>query len=308
MQLKSHTTDLVHTGAPAEEPQGVNPGDSAVAHLLRNYSAEVTSNDQKSISVVSQMEPGSEVFIASLPSDTCDQQIQAAARIKRAGLTPVPHIVARNIRNCAELDSLLERLVGEAGVDRALMLAGDRDRPAGDFNSSLQLLETGMLAKHGIRKIALSWYPEGHPRISPADLMAARAAKLAVAQTAGLEVVLVSQFCFEAAPIIAAARQIRCEGVKVPLRVGIAGLASRASLLKYAMICGIGTSIRALKERSAARHVLARVSPQELLTELAHAQAADPTLGLQGIHFFTFTALTATIQFIAELRGSRVRA
>jgi methylenetetrahydrofolate reductase (NADPH) len=278
---------------------------AGLADLLRGYSAEVTSGDRKSIdAAITMMEPGAEVFIAS--HDASDRQALAAARLKRGGLTPVPHIVARNIKNLHELDALLGRLTNEAGVDRALILGGDRDQPVGDFSSSLQLLETGMLSKHGIRKIALSWYPEGHPRIPAADLVAARAAKLEVAAKANLDVTFVSQFCFEAAPIVAMAKQIRADGVTAPLRVGVAGPATRTSLLKYAMICGVGASIRALKERPAARGMLAGETPAELLTEVAHAQSITPALGIQGVHFFTFASLAATVRFVDEHRRAGI--
>jgi methylenetetrahydrofolate reductase (NADPH) len=277
---------------------------SGLTELLRDYSAEVTSSDRKSIDVaISSMRPGAEVFIVSLPSDSSERQLLAAVRLKRAGLTPVPHVVARNIKNLTELDGILRRLVEEAGIDRALILAGDRSQPAGDFSSSLQLLETGMLTKRGLRKIALSWYPEGHPRILPQVLVAARAAKLAAAKKADLDVTLVSQFCFEAGPIIAMARQIRSEGLTVPLRVGVAGPTSRPSLLKYAMMRGVGASIRALKERPATRNMLADNTPEDVLSEVALAQAADPALGIQGVHFFTFASLAKTIQFVEGHRA-----
>jgi methylenetetrahydrofolate reductase (NADPH) len=280
-----------------------------LADLLRNYSAEVTSGDHKSIdAAIGLMRPGSEVFIASLPSDSGDRQVSVASRLARAGLTPVPHVAARSIKNLRDLDILLGRLVHEAGVDRALIVGGDRDQPVGDFSSSLQILETGMLSTHGIRKIALSWYPEGHPRISAADLAAARAAKLAVAAQAGLAVTLLSQFCFESAPIIAMAKQIRSEGVTVPLRVGVAGPASRTALLKYALICGVGTSIRALKERPGARGIIAGDTPEKLLADVARAQAADRALGIQGVHFFTFASLAATAKFAEEHARAGVHA
>ena len=281
---------------------------AGLADLLRGYSAEVTSGDRKSIDAATRMmEPGAEVFIAS-HHDSSDRQVLAAAHLKRAGLTPVPHVIARNIKNLREFDALLGRLTNEAGVDRALILGGDRDQPAGDFSSSLQLLETGMLGKHGIRKIALSWYPEGHPRIAAADLVAARTAKLAVAAQAKLDVTFVSQFCFEPAPIIAMAKQIRAEGVRAPLRVGVPGPASRAALLKYALICGVGASLRALKERPAARGMLAGETPAELLTEVARAQSTTPALGIQGVHFFTFASLAATIRFVDEHSRAGIRA
>jgi methylenetetrahydrofolate reductase (NADPH) len=281
-------------GASAEESV------AELGKLLRNYSAEVTSGDRNSIEAAKRMmAPGAEVLIASLPSDPADHQVSVAAELTAAGLTPVPHVVARNIKNLRDLDLLLGRLRNDAGVDRALILAGDRDRPAGDLGSSLQILESGLLGKHGIRKIALSWYPEGHPRIPAADLVAARAAKLAAAADADLDVTLVSQFCFESGPIIAMARQIRAEGVRVPLRVGVAGPASHASLLKYAMICGVGASVRALKER---RGMLSAGTPEDLLVEVALAQAADPSLRIQGVHFFTFSSLAGTVRFVEEQR------
>ncbi len=275
--------------------------------LLRGYSVEVTPSDAKSIDAAAMMDPGAEVFIPSLRSDSGDSQVLAAARLKRSGLIPVPHLVARNIKNPAELAALLRRLRQEAGVERALVLAGDRDQPAGAFSSSLQLLETGALGEHGIRTVYLSWYPEGHPRIGAADLAAARTAKLAAAAKAGFAVTLVSQFCFEAAPIISMARQIRSEGVTVPLRVGVAGPASRLSLLKYAVICGVGASIRALKERPASRSLLAGDTPEDLLREVAAAQAANPALGIQGVHFFTFGSLAATAEFVEKHRQSKAQ-
>jgi methylenetetrahydrofolate reductase (NADPH) len=82
--------------------------------------------------------------------------------------------------------------------------------------------------------------------------------------------------------------------------VGVAGPASRTSLLKYAIMCG--ASIRALKERPAARGMLAGDTPEDLLTEVAQAQADNPALGIQGVHFFTFASLAATIKFAEELR------
>jgi methylenetetrahydrofolate reductase (NADH) len=280
-----------------------------LADLLRNYSAEVTCRDEKSIRAAETLMPsGSEVFIVSLPSDKEDRSIAVAAQLHHAGLVPVPHIVARNIRNRAELETLLRRLTGEAKVDRALILGGDRSQPIGEFDSSQQLLETGLLETCGIRRIKLSWYPEGHPRISDAELAKARAAKLRIAAARGLEVELVGQFCFEPAPIIASARHLRAEGIQVPLRVGVAGPASRASLLKYAMICGVGASVRALKERPGARSLINSETPERLLREVAHAQAEDPNLGIQRVHFFTFASLAATAEFVEQHAAQRLPA
>jgi len=273
---------------------------TALAALLKNYSAEMTTHDRASLEAAGALLPrGTEVFIAALMKDDPDRHIAAATKIRQGGLEPVPHIVARNIRARADLDSLLARLSGEAGVARALVLGGDRDKAAGEFESSLQLIETGLFQKHGIKRIAIGCYPEGHPRIPDPVLDEARAAKLRAAERAGLDVFLVSQFCFDAEPIIALARRMRAQGCNAPFRVGVAGPADRATLVKYAMICGVGASLRALKERqSLARNMLSGETPESVLTNVAEAQNAEPSLGIDSVHFFTFGSLAASIKWV----------
>lgn len=278
---------------------------SALAALLRDYSAEVTAPDRKSLDEAADvMRPGSRVYIASLPNDTADRQVAAAAHLSRIGLIPVPHIVARNIKDRPALENLLARFTGEAGVDRALILGGDRDKPAGDYDSALQLIETGLLQKYGLKRIAIGCYPEGHPRIADAALNAALFQKLAAAERAGLEVIMISQLCFDAGAIIRFAERIRAEGVKARFRVGVAGPARRSTLLKYAMICGVGPSLRALKERQdLTQSLLAGETPEALLTEVAVAFARNPALNIWGVHFFTFAALRKSIEWVESFRN-----
>ena len=275
---------------------------AALAGLLQGYSAEVTARDKKSLECApDMMPPGSEVFVAAIPGESLDRVVAAAAQIRKAGLVPVPHIVARNLESRAVLEDLIARLVGEAGLDRALVLGGDRDHPAGEFDSSLQLIETGVFQRNGIGRIGLACYPEGHPRVADQILEEARASKLVAAGKAGLDVWLVSQFCFDPKPVIALAERMRALGVKAPFRVGVAGPAERTTLIKYALMCGVGASMRALKERQdLAMSVLTGETPEALLTEVAVAQARNPALGIDSVHFFTFGALAKSAQFASE--------
>ena len=223
---------------------------AALARLLDNYSIEITTRDEKALDTAGDLlRPETRVFIASFPKDTVEHFIRGAVKLHKAGMIAIPHIVARNIPSRAVLDDMLARLAGEAGVDRAHVVGGDRDKPAGEFDAALQLLETGLFARYGINRIALACYPEGHPRIPDEVLEQARIDKMRAAAEQGLQVWMVSQFAFEAPPIIALARRMRAQGIDVPYRAGIAGPASHATLLKYAMLCGVGTSLRALKER-----------------------------------------------------------
>ncbi len=275
---------------------------AALADLLHDYSAEVTAHDKKSLEAAADvMRPGSEVYIAAIPGETEDKIVAAAVQLRRGGLVPVPHIVARNLKNRSSLDVLLRRLVAEAGLDRALVLGGDRDKPEGEFTSSLQLLETGLFQAHGIGKIGLACYPEGHPRIKDEVLEEARAQKLKAAAAAGLEVTLISQFCFDAEPVVALAERMRAQGVTQPFRVGVAGPADRAKLVKYALMCGVGASLRALRERhELAKSVMAGETPEALLSEVALARRANPALGISSVHFFTFGSLEKSARWAEE--------
>ncbi len=275
---------------------------AALSGILRNYSAEVTARDKKGLDAAAEMmAPGSEVFVAAIPGESVDRIVAACANIRKSGLEPVPHIVGRNIESKAALDELLARLAGEAGLKRALVLGGDRDKPEGEYHCSLQLIQTGLLQKHGVTRIGLAWYPEGHPRVDDKVLDEARAAKLKAAAEGGLDVWLVSQFCFDPKPVVALARRIRAEGVTAPLRVGVAGPAERSTLIKYALMCGVGASLRALKERQdLAKNVLTGETPESLLSEVAEAQQGQPSLGISGVHFFTFGALAKSAQWAAS--------
>jgi methylenetetrahydrofolate reductase (NADPH) len=272
---------------------------AAMANLLKDYSVELTARDRKSLEIAPEaLKPGQEVFIAALPNDKVDDVVAACAQLRKDGLTPVPHVVARNIESVKALDSLLGRLVDEAGMERCLVLGGDRDKPAGALASSFQILETGLIQKHGVKTIRIGAYPEGHPKISEAQLDEARAQKLALAERDGLDVTIVSQFAFESAPIIAFAKRMRAQGVKAPFRVGVAGPANRGLLIKYALICGVGNSLKMLQKRAdLAMNTLSGETPEAVIGDLAKAQAANPSLGLSGIHFFTFGSLAKSAEF-----------
>jgi methylenetetrahydrofolate reductase (NADPH) len=164
------------------------------------------------------------------------------------------------------------------------------------------VIQTGLFGKHGIGQITIACYPEGHPRISDQVLEQALKDKLEVCRQEGLEVGLVSQFCFDAEPILTMARRFRGWGITAPVRAGVVGPADRAALIKFGLMCGVGASLRALRERhELAKSVISGETPEGLLTEVALARAAEPALGLSGVHFFTFGALGKSTRFVEEV-------
>ena len=277
--------------------------DRRPAELLRGYSIEVTARNRRAAETCRASLPaGTEVYLAFVPGDSHHTVVETATRVRAAGFVPVPHVSARSIASFTQLDDFLERLGGEAGVTQALVVGGDVARPAGPFESSLQLLEAGRFRKHGIRRVGLAVHPEAHRAIAAEDLDAALTAKLAVLEEKLLEPWLVTQFCFEPAPIVRRVARLRAQGVTAPVRVGVAGPADRHTLWKYALHCGIGNSVRALGAHvEALRNLLAVDTPHALLADLADAARRDPTLGIAGVHIFTFGGVAATARW-AEAR------
>jgi methylenetetrahydrofolate reductase (NADPH) len=168
------------------------------------------------------------------------------------------------------------------------------------------VLNSGLLQRHGIEKVYLSCYPERHPHIETQTLTAARAEKVAASEAAGLAIGFISQFCFETAPMIAMMREIRHQGYKQPLRIGLAGPAGPLILLKYAALCGVGPSVRALRDRSSMVTNAMAGSTEQLLAELAEASVREPALRIGGVHFFTFGALARTAEMIGRLMLQKV--
>jgi methylenetetrahydrofolate reductase (NADPH) len=184
-------------------------------------------------------------------------------------------------------------------VQRTLMIAGDLPEPRGPFSASIEVLETGVLQKHGLRAISVAGHPEGHPVVAADVMERALKAKLDFARREGIEVSVITQFCFEAAPITDYVRRLRTDGIGAPVRVGVAGPAGLMTLVKYGMRCGVGNSLRALRSKADIFGRLASdTPPDEILNEVAAAEAAGTIDGIAGVHFYVFGGLRKTGQWL----------
>ncbi|HXJ17037.1 MAG TPA: hypothetical protein VNM68_07540 [Candidatus Polarisedimenticolia bacterium] len=279
-----------------------------VAAMLRGYSVEVSPTSEKIIaSCLERLEPGTEVYLTWIPGEDPYAMVAPAAKLRRAGLFPSPHIGARHLESAAQLDELLGRLVGEAGVDRVLLIGGEREKPLGPFDATLQVMQTGLLQKHNIRRAGISGFPEGHPAISEQVLDESTVAKMNYGRSIGLELQIVTQFCFEGAPIAEWLKRIRAQGVDLPVRIGLAGPAGIATLTKYALHCGVGNSIRALTKSTSFAKLLNERDPEPVIREiLAAAPNGDfsaPPLGIAALHFYTFGGLKKTVEWVNAMRA-----
>src|SRR5262249_27239096 len=151
---------------------------------------------------------------------------------------PVPHIAAREIASRQALDDFLARLRSEADVRRVLLIAGDIAGARGPFKSSRDVAATGMLEPYGIANVSVAGHTEGHPYLDEAATFRGLETWRDWARETKVRVDIVTQFCFESAPILDYLRALDARGITLPVTIGFAGPATPATLTKFALRCG----------------------------------------------------------------------
>jgi len=297
-----------HDGAFAVASGATAPAcdKQAIVDLLTGYSVETSpAAADKLGGFRDHLAPGTRVYVATLPGTGFERVIATARRLRDEGMVPVPHLPARGISGPDQLGRLLAEFSGEAGVEEVLTIAGGLRQPVGAFDRTMQMLETGLFERHGIRRVGVAGHPEGNPDIDPSELGRALVAKNAFADGSGMSLYLVTQFCFDAAPVIAWDRAIRSAGNRLPIHIGIAGPATLKSLLNYARMCGIGPSARMLRRQGRSLARLGTVSaPDQVVAGLARYRATDPQCGIEAAHFYTFGGLRRATRWLdAVLSG-----
>ncbi|MGB8436613.1 MAG: hypothetical protein WCE38_20385, partial [Burkholderiales bacterium] len=193
--------------AAVEAPAGLA---DAISTLVRAGSLEASTRNLADIESYSGLlPPGSDVFTPWLPGEPYHHLVAMARHLRQAGFNPVPHVSARRLTNAAAARDFFGRLQGEARVERVLAVAGDSKAAAGPYDSSLALIETGLLQEYGIRSVGIAGYPEGHRKIPEPVLQTSLASKIDVAQRAGIDLFMVSQFCFDGEIIVDWLRSLR---------------------------------------------------------------------------------------------------
>jgi methylenetetrahydrofolate reductase (NADH) len=89
-----------------------------------------------------------------------------------------------------------------------------------------------------------------------------------------------------------------------PVRIGLAGPATPATLLKFALRCGVGNSVRALQSQAGRfTRLLTETAPDALVDDLRRASAERRIRAVPGFHIFPFGGLRATAKWIGSRPG-----
>jgi methylenetetrahydrofolate reductase (NADPH) len=205
-----------------------------IVSFLQNYSIEATPHDSDKLTEFTELfRPGMAIYVAHLPGSPIDEIIDFAGRLRSHGFRPVPHIVARKLASREQLASSLARLE-QLGVENALVIAGDQAIDNAAFDSSLEVLETGLFEKYGFREVGVAGHPEGSKAIGEQGVREALLAKAKLAATVPYRLHITTQFGFDPVAVTNWESATMSEGVDLPIHVGMAGPASLRQLARFA--------------------------------------------------------------------------
>jgi len=274
-------------------------------NMVDGYSLEMTAKELEGLREAAPLiRPGTQVAITFLPGEEMEQRVQAAVLVRELGFEPIVHLSARRLTSEAELDKYLSDITTRAGVKRVFIIAGDPPEPEGPYENSLQIIESGLLEKHGIEVVGIGGHPEGHPNNSKAELWDWMERKVAAIRAHGMVPLVVTQFAFDDDAIVEWVREMRARGIDVPVRLGVPGPAGIKRLLGFARRCGVGASASVMKKYGvmSLTNLIGSAGPDKLVASLD--EGLTPELGRVRLHLYPFGALTASAQWVNDYAAS----
>lgn len=281
-----------------------------VEAFLQGYSIEVMPRTAEKVEDFKALLPaGTRVYIAHIEGTPIEDMVATAKRLHADGFPVMPHFPARIIPDRATLADWIARYKGEADVKQALLLGGGVNTPAGDFNASMQLVETGLF--NGFERLHVAGHPEGNKDIDKDGgdriVMEALKWKQAYSERTDAKMAIATQFCFDAAPVIAWVDKLTAAGISLPVHIGIAGPAKLQTLIKFAIACGVGPSLRVLQKRAMdVTKLLLPYEPTDVVSALAAHKAANPDFGIASVHFFPLGGIKTNAAWATENGGASV--
>ena len=302
---------LLKFGSKNATPVEVN---TEMGAFLQGYSIEVmprTAEKVKNFRVI--LPKGTRVYIAHIEGTPIEDMIATAKRISGEGFDVMPHFPARIIKDEATLGDWIARYQGEAGIEQALLLAGGVAKPHGDYHSSMQLLDTGLFDKAGFKRLHTAGHPEINTDIDPdggrKNVNEALSWKQEFSKRTDAQMALTTQFCFDSKSVIEWANDLETQSIDIPVHIGIAGPAKLQTMIKFAIACGVGPSLKVLQKRAKdVTKLLLPFEPTQIIAELAAHKAANPNFNIEQVHFFPLGGIKTNATWAINNGGDAVTA
>jgi methylenetetrahydrofolate reductase (NADPH) len=277
--------------APAHDEQ-------VLAELLTHPRYEVIPLDGAEGAVLEHVPTEVKVTVTTSPRKGLEPTLQLAEKVAGHGYAVVPHLAARHVRDPGHLAELVERL-RSFGVTDVLVMAGDAEEPAGEFDGSLPLLQALAELGQPFHDVGITGYPESHAFISDDVTIKSMFAKEQFATY------IVSQICFDPQVTAAWVAAVWKRGTHLPIHIGLPGPVPRSKLLRVSARIGVGDSIRFLRTHRGwlGRTFRGAFDPSALVEGLEES-LEHPRPNVAGFHLFTFNDLETTERWRrAQLEG-----
>jgi methylenetetrahydrofolate reductase (NADPH) len=271
-----------------------------IVTFMRAASIEITPSEEKNLAALRALLPADcAIFVSHVPTATLAQVVKTALAVQAAGFQATPHLVARRINYPETLRTVLAELVSH-GVEQVLLVAGDTEHPAGEYESTLEVLASGLVEKSGIKRIGVAGYPEGQRGIGHAMLGNALKSKQAFADRTGLPMFIVTQFGFNGNALRDWEPELDRIDVRLPILAGIAGPTPLSKLIKFAMRCGIGASLRTVMRNLSGLSGISELAttPEQHVMRLMQLPGSTRVVAP---HFFCFGGVLETAEWISQV-------
>ena len=278
----------------------------AIKFFLDGFSIEVTPRAAAKIDNFAELIPkGTLIYIAHIEGTPIDEMVATAKKINEQGFSPMPHFPARIIKDKNVLQDWISKYQNEANVKNGLLIAGGANKPYGEYDSSIQLIESELFDKANFQNLHIAGHPEGSMDIDPdgstKNVDQALSWKNEFSKRTDAKMAITTQFSFDADSVISWANNLKKSGIDIPIHIGIAGPAKLQTLLKYSIECGVGASIKIIQKRAMdLTKLLLPYKPTTIITDLANYKANNPSFNIEKVHFFPLGGVKQVSDFVKE--------
>ena len=275
-----------------------------IKNFLRDFSVEVTPKAASKIENFSDLLPkGTLIYVAHIEGTLIDDMVNTAKKITDQGFSPMPHFPARIIKDKNILQDWILRYQNEANVENALLIAGGANKPYGEYDSSIQLIESELFDKANFKSLHIAGHPEGSKDIDPdgstKNVDEALSWKNEFSKRTDASMAITTQFSFDSKTVIDWANGVKKAGIDIPIHIGIAGPAKLQTLLRYSLECGVGASVKIIQKRAKdLTKLLLPYKPTTIISELADYKSNNPDFNIEKVHFYPLGGITQVSDFV----------
>ena len=271
-----------------------------IVSLIQGFTIELNPKVRFKINSI-PLDSKNHIYITYLPDASENDILETVEFVSSQKLIPIVHLPARTMKDLDHVRDFLKEVRERTDSSKILVIGGGGDQK-GSVTSSLDILDSDLLAEFGFHHIGIAGHPEGSPDISQDTINEFLNKKFELSKTSNLDLELVTQFFFNAQPFIEWCEKLKKENINLPVRVGFPGPASFKTLLNFGLMSGVGNSLNFLKKNSSkVSDLLTKTSNDEMLLELSnYASKLSP---LKSFHCFPFGGFEKTCMWLNEVQS-----